>query len=419
MVPHPRTPEVRLARSIVWRTAGVAFVMIVAVSIVIFWRVFTNLEAGALQQAKAYIQERGAREGDLFAQTAMIHEQIKQEFLSQCAKSTGEDVRDRFDVLFEPWKDGTTRTRRDVYEGMALDRGAVSSGITGFVGKDTTVTPDLRRRLCIAYDVLSRWGPAHRGMLDNLYIGMYDNAGLIYWPGQPWNLEAPPEIDLNAQEYWFGADPTNCPPRTTVWTGIYQDGVTGRRMVSCLTPIDLNGRYAVVIGSDVLLSDLFGEIAGVGIPGSRNYLLSADGKVITHPGAMVPMTKDGTLPAAHQAEHERIEKALARVRGLPTGSVIESDDGKEYLAVARIEGPGWFFVTAVPKAALTSEARSVALTVLGLGVLALVTSLIVMFLLLDRGVVRPLGAIPTRHEGVRHGFVGSQGVGDAPHRVGQ
>jgi C4-dicarboxylate-specific signal transduction histidine kinase len=74
----------------------------------------------------------------------------------------------------------------------------------------------------------------------------------------------------------------------------------------------------------------------------------------------------------------------------PEQSVLELPEHAEYLAVARLRGPGWNFVTVLPESAVTRPAFLAARYVLLLGVLSLMLELGIMYWVLQRQIRQPL-----------------------------
>ncbi len=69
---------------------------------------------------------------------------------------------------------------------------------------------------------------------------------------------------------------------------------------------------------------------------------------------------------------------------------MELSDYDEYIAVARLEGPGWTFVTVLPESVVSADAFRAARYVLAFGVLSLLLELVIMFWVLRQQISRPL-----------------------------
>jgi two-component system, NtrC family, sensor kinase len=74
----------------------------------------------------------------------------------------------------------------------------------------------------------------------------------------------------------------------------------------------------------------------------------------------------------------------------PGQSVLELPEYEEYLAVAKLAGPGWNFVTILPERVVSSAAFRVARYVLLFGIISLLIELVIMFWVLRQQITRPL-----------------------------
>ncbi len=88
---------------------------------------------------------------------------------------------------------------------------------------------------------------------------------------------------------------------------------------------------------------------------------------------------------------ERLKNIFQLVKDKSGNQVIidNAKDG-EYLAVTKIEGPDWYFVTVFPKAILTGRAIEIARFTLLLGVVSLLVVVAVVFVVLSKQIAEPL-----------------------------
>lgn len=117
----------------------------------------------------------------------------------------------------------------------------------GFIGQNVTVTPELRRRFVVAYEIINTYAPAWIGQFQNFYLVAPDNVGIQYWPAANWFAEAPAEMDINKEEWFYIGDVEHNSERKTVWTGSFYDSVSKDWYITCITPIVL--RLAHIICS--------------------------------------------------------------------------------------------------------------------------------------------------------------------------
>ena len=78
---------------------------------------------------------------------------------------------------------------------------------------------------------------------------------------------------------------------------------------------------------------------------------------------------------------------------LRPSAIIENSEDKEYLAVARLRGPDWYFVTVFPKTIIAARAFQTARLILFLGVAALLLEIVISFFVLRKQVAEPLNGL--------------------------
>ncbi len=370
---------------------GVGIGLVVVISGLIAYRqVYRSLERQAVEQLRVYAAERGQRESISFKRAERAHATLRDAFITRCRASAGFDLRPRFDRYFEPWADGTVRTRRMLFDGGSESGVWYNPGVTGFIGRGEALTPTAVRRLTVAYDLLNAHGPAWRDHIQNLYMSVGGNKGLIYWPGVPWDLDVPADTDLTGSEWHQSSAPERNPSRKPVWIGPYLDPVAGVWMVSCITPMDIDGVHLGHIGSDLTLSEMFRRMTENRLKDAYTFILSDGGHIIAHPELMDQIEAGMDVTEMNDPHLARIH-AWAR-SAPPDGAVTLAPLNGEYLAVTRIRGPDWLLIMAFPRSSVTGPAIRSARMVLILGLLVLAGVIPWLFWVLSRQVAAPLRA---------------------------
>jgi signal transduction histidine kinase len=125
------------------------------------------------------------------------------------------------------------------------------------------------------------------------------------------------------------------------------------------------------------------------LPGAYNLIFRDDGQLLAHPEMRVESGKPAynilgtgesgsTVGTAAQRAHLRA--IFERVKGRsPEQTVLELPEHGEYLAVARLSGPDWNFVTVLPEREVSSAALSAARYVLVFGLASLLLELVIVF----------------------------------------
>jgi two-component system NtrC family sensor kinase len=232
-----------------------------------------------------------------------------------------------------------------------------------------------------------------------------EGAIVGYWPGgATYFQDLEPTFSILELEYFTLGLPRNNPQRQPAWTGIFEDVPSKTWMVTVVTPVDVDGRHIGTISHDVLLDELMSRTIGDHIPGGYNMLFRDDGLLIAHPELRA---KSGAEPYNIVSDSRRPEDVFEQggtaqerahlraifeaVKARPPGKVVlELPEYDEYLAVARLSGPGWEFVTVLPEQVVSSAAFQVARYILMFGLASLLVELAVMYWVLRQQITRPL-----------------------------
>jgi len=384
-----------LTRSTILKMGIWITLIIITVTVVNYWRVMSNLELKIVEQLDKYITEQGHRESNLFILSEDNHVIFKQEFLFRLKQMGNEVPRERFNKIFQAQEDGTIRMHPHFFNGFKQpDSSAIIKGLTGFIGQNITITDNMIRRIIITFDMLTTFSPAWAAWQDrfpNLYVSMPENILLQYWIGTPWGLDAPADIKLGDKIWVAIADKKHNPTREALWTSVYHDTIAKDWMVSYATPVEVNGQHLITIGHDILLNELFERTVDVHLEGAYNIVFRKDGRLIVHPYKIDEIRdKDGKIDIPDTGDPHLIT-IFQQVTSLKPGQVVINDtEYDQYLAVTKIEGPDWYFVTVYPKSLLTDFAFDTARFILIVGVISLFIEMMILVLVLQKQVTQPL-----------------------------
>ncbi|MEM1044507.1 MAG: ATP-binding protein [Pseudomonadota bacterium] len=404
-----RKSRLSLARSTLWRVATrIALVVLVATAFS-YWHVRSGIEEQALAGLERYVAERRVRESapllDAEESLAMLVRQYE-----KALQDTGPDA--SFTDLFVEQEDGTWRTNRDLF-----DRDSVS----GFVGKHATVDAETRKALIGAVDVVRRFGPSWPGRFANGYVLTPDQAVVMYWPGHDWALggsdwEIFGKLALMREETGGGAVVVSgrreSGPSTGIrWSGLYYDYGVRRWVVSVTRPVVVEGRHIASVGHDLMLQDLIDRTVTSDIEGAYNLLFDSAGNLIAHPRFMEAIQARGGALAVADTDDDHLKAlfSLAAEAGRP-GGLVEVPGEDEYLAVSRLDGPGWYLLTVFPKNLIASEAVNMAYIVFGLGFAALLVELTILSGVLRHQIGEPLRALVRTADRTRAGDVAHEAI---------
>ena len=354
----------------------------VAISALSYYYSYTRLQEEALSSLAKYIDARSQIESDLFVQAENNTRQVRDEFIRRYTLEQGQDASAEFAQLLRQDRDGMWRVKYEVddFEHKA----------TVAILPTTQQTPEFKRQVILGYKLLSQFGPAFSSRYYDTFIDLnVSDANLMYLPQLNYARNGSVADFVENLEPEVIATPAANPQRKSMWTGIYYDKQALEWMVSVITPIDYLGQYLGSVGQDVLLSQLIERTAMINIPGTYNFIMTRDGKLIAPPANANQPANSTQISPQMRDMFSAINKAQTLDR------FVESVDGKNWLGLAPIKSTNWIFVTVYPKKLLQVKAAWSASMVLALGLFALAVELGLLAWVLKTDVARPLARLKT------------------------
>ncbi|MCG7391770.1 PAS-domain containing protein [Microvirga sp. ACRRW] len=364
--------------------------VVAAATILSYWHVKTGFEQQATENLERYVEQRRERESAIFDLASSNIQTFSESYLREIRQMDLLGAEQRFATLFEQHSDGTTRLTENVFK---------TYGVTGFIGKHVMIERDLKRRLVVAFDLITQFGPAWKSQFANLYVMTPEGAVIMYWPDQPWALRASDweiagKLNLLSEKKddvliaSTGAVGSSVKER---WSELYFDYGINDWLVSVTRPALMDGRPAIKIGQDILVHDLIGRAVSTGLDGTYNILFSEEGRIIAHPRFMDAIqARSGSLPVSETGDQnlERIHR-LTLDRS-PQQTVIRDQTDNQVIAVTKLSGPGWTLATVYPLDVAAESAWKTARLILLMGVLALLLEIAIMSSTLRSQIAIPL-----------------------------
>lgn len=399
--------EQSLAITTLLRFAVRITLVVLCVATLSYWHIVSNLEAKTHGELKSYVLERGKKESSIFRLAQDNHQIFKQAFIALWAARQHEQAED-FDKYFVHSPDDIMRTRRTLFDGTNRVDGTFSQGISGFIGKGAPLdSREFRNKMIFCLELLDRFAPAWRNRFINTFCYGPENAVVVAQPGTPWAFDTPANYDAANEEVAFLIDPKHNPRRQTIWTGLYFDSGAKQFTVSAATPVDIDGVHRVNIGIDIPLGTLLKSVTQDHIDGASNFIVRPDGRMIAHAtllsalDAKAEVTVESLRNPTLSSMYQQIIAKLKTHHQTPFVLDDKADDA--LLAVTRIDGPGWLFVTVYPKSLLNSTARSAASFILGISLLSLLLELVMLHFVMKSSVTEPIRAFVRASEAVANG----------------
>ncbi|MET0400859.1 MAG: ATP-binding protein [Cystobacter sp.] len=369
---------------------GVRIAIIIALTTFFSYLHIVNaLRTETLVQLERSVLDRAQREQAIFVLAQDNHALLKKVLEERVLHwRQQEDPSGPFERLFAPWPDGSIRSRPEGFDGTRMP--------CLFIPRGVKTDARLQQSLLAAHDVLTQYGPAFHVRFTDTYISFPEGAVMLYWPAQPtWCNDATPDFNVTHFDFYALSTPEKDSLRQTVWTGIIGDPIAHTWTVSASTPLDMEGRHLATFTHDILVEQLIERTLREHLPGAYNMLLRDNGELLAHPAMETDSTAEGTggtsferfNPAPFQ---EHVNAILESIQRSPQRVANNIPAFREYAATARLNGPGWLFVTLLPESAVSSTALGVARYVLAFGMLSLLVELGIMYWVLKQQVSRPL-----------------------------
>ncbi len=122
-------------------------------------------------------------------------------------------------------------------------------------------------------------------LIAQAYINTWDALNRIY-PGFDVLSQFEPKIDITTFSFYYLADEQHNPERKVVWTNAYVDPAGQGWMISAIAPVYVNNRLEAVVGIDVTISQLIGQLLhNRQAFGAYSILIDAQGLIMAMPDA--------------------------------------------------------------------------------------------------------------------------------------
>lgn len=301
------------------------------------------------------ITERANRQRALFEDVGQAQMAAQRTFLRRYNALQGQDVTVTFDRLFPRQPDGTRRSRDDLFEGGALGAGDDVYGVGAFIPDAAGMTADRQRMILAAFQTVRQHGEALHPTVDNFYFFTPHNDLIMFGPDradrlQFYRREAPADFNFQdeslAQVVGLQTNPRGVTACTALRRLIYVTDGTALT-TGCHTPIRVSGRHIGAFGVTIAMGDYLATSVQDSEPHTENMILTRDGDLIAHRDLLGvdPLTPDAVAAAQTSARSGEFAQRI-RNDGRQSGA-FRTSDGR-IVGFARIDTPGWFFVSVQP-----------------------------------------------------------------------
>ncbi|MDT8443303.1 MAG: ATP-binding protein [Desulfuromonadales bacterium] len=177
----------------------------------------------------------------------------------------------------------------------------------------------------------------------------------------PWRdfKRLPRYPEVTSWPFYYLADPGHNPAGREVFTPVYIDPLTQHSMISCLSPVFVDGEHMATVGLDITVEALLREISQVRLGSGSSSLLLSNGGVLAA-SENLPLAALGLnpeRPAYGQTlaldKLSEAGRAVAKPRQEKAGvDFIETDDLRAFVGYAEVEPLGWRLFLLVPESDL-------------------------------------------------------------------
>jgi signal transduction histidine kinase len=391
-----------LVKTTMLRMAVRISVVVVAVSLLSYSHIMRRLEIGVREQLSLFIAARTQHESQWLDFLDRRLTQLRAEYIERYQAMNGVEPPGLFDRYFKMNEDGTAYPREEYYSGALGAMGDRLDGFSGGIDNHYPLTPDRRLRLVLAMEMLFQHarGIAQPAIGTNqpltpfidFYIETPEKDLLLYWPGTPWYPDYKGGYDIATQGDFAKIYDHSIPfsERERSWTGTYRDDVPKIWMVSFTMPIDLNEKSIAGLGVDITLTDINRRLVKNQFPGTTDFIIREDGRLIAHPLLEKEMLeKKGEFYLTKDGD-DSLRDVYRLISANPGQTIVDDAANDRLIAVGKITGPGWLFVTIYPKSLMNSTAAGTVFFIFFLGVLSLLVEVGMLWMVLRKRIAQPL-----------------------------
>lgn len=158
------------------------------------------------------------------------------------------------------------------------------------------------------------------------------------------------------------------------------------------------------VGKDIDLNKLLERTLHQHLKHTYNIIFKPDGSLIIHPKLMDKVKeKNGLFNIFEEGNVEL--KHIFHLTKNARSIIVDDKDSQQYLAIAKISGADWYFVTVLPKSVFAKEAWQTAQLIIIQGVISLLMVLSILYIIMHRQITKPLNdfLIATQRLGI-YGF---------------
>lgn len=397
-----------LINGILFRIFFISFCIVTIVAFISYIVVYNREKNKSLEEVTTYVSERIVAHSENFKLAEDDMKIFEKEFLN-LYDSDIEVTEDEFWSYYFVDDQGATRMKKEYFDGVYTKDGSYIYGMSSLIGNNQKLDdPDFKRRLVLSIKVLAKLGPAWMNRFPNVHVSFPENAGILFYPSEPWGLNARADLPMNELGVIKSVNKKDNPDRKSIWSGLYYDETAKKWTITYMDPVDVGDRHLITPGHDVYFTDLVNQLVEKNENGTYNFIMRKDGYLIAHPNdpsekqkwigelsqdkIEIPLVKN-----TYQLIEKESEKDYSKVK------IIENKDNDVYLTVGQLKGPQWYLVRVLPINNIRKAAHLAALNIFIEGMVILFAILSIVYSVMRYQAERPLRYLRYAAEAVGRG----------------
>jgi len=364
-----------LALSTLFKASLWIIPVVIAAAGISYFHSAVQTKKQTLEFIRKEVFEYGKRESEIFVLAENNHALLKAVLYQQLKIPINEQVNQIFAELLNANEDGTMRSRFKDQKNLCV-----------YAKNAKDLSPETKGRILIFYHLIHQYGSAWQSRFEKTTILTPDYTAVEY---ANFSKKKCLPLQSKIEQFFEISNKIYNPERRSIWSDPYYDEKTGDWFVSLITPLDnAQGQAIAAIGNEVLLNHLVKHTLKQRFENTYRIIFGSDGQLIAHLDWMDRLKKNKPLNIV-DLNDPQLKRIFHLSKNAKT-TVVYDSIGEQYLAVSKIVGPDWYFVTVLPKTVVFKEAWRAAKfnTVLAFIVVALV--IWILYRIMNQQIAKPL-----------------------------
>ncbi|MCK5719823.1 MAG: response regulator [Thiomargarita sp.] len=379
-------------------------IIIIFTTIASYLHVSYKIKTQTLNQLENYVIEHN--QSDFFQLTQENHTLLKNNLIEQLSIISQDE-----NSLIYP-----TLNSKEIFERLFTTKdGVISNNLENsdldkysciYAHLPTPLSIKTQRKILLYYTLTNQYGTAWQNSFDNTYIFDDHDINSLFVPQNFSNCENAYKYSNSQRKVYKNISQLNFNPgQTIVWSDLFYDANVQKWLISALTPVYINKKYVALIGNNINLNSFIDKTLHKYSNHTYNIIFRSDGRLIAHPKFMDEIkTHNGVFNIA-ESGNENL-KQIFNLAHHAQSNIIDDEKNEQYLAIAKIAGTDWIFVSVLPKFVFKQFAWESAKLIIIFGIIFLIMVLIILYIIMHQQITLPLNecVIATQRLGTNHDF---------------